>query len=320
MTGSAEESEKHMFRMHQRAAVLAAATMTGALLLTACGSGGEDGGGSGDSGKKPDSLASDGRKADGAKGKNEADIGTLNGSLKEGGAKMQDFAKASAPEWNFARANNNDPCWPENPFDENGKPKPGGEMKFWPDSDGGCAEHGGDFPTFWTGRKCTADEIRITYSMYQATSGFKSAGHPHDFEHIDVIWKKNGSDWTRSDLWLSQHSGHEKVSWKDAESWNADRGSAGKGLEFPRVFVGYGAHALFNDQEVGLKDIASATNDNEYRQADYPAWSDEGGGLVEVHPDGDMYKKFDENDGSWGGTADPSILADTMCDDEKHSR
>ena len=311
-----------MFRIRHRAAVLTTVTATSALLLTACGSSGGGDAGGDESGKKPSSLASKKQKADGATEEGKAGIGTLNEPLKEGGAKMQDFAKASTPEWNYPRANNNDPCWPENPFDENGDPRPGGDVKDWPDSDGGCAEHGGDFPTFWTGRKCTADEIRITYSMYQATSGFEPSGHPHDFEHIDVIWKKDGSDWKRSDLWLSQHKGHEKKAWKDAESSSADRKSAGEGLEFPRVFVGFGAHALFNDQEEGLKDVLSAYTDLEYRQDDYPSWSDEGGGLVEVHPDGEMYKKFKKNSDkeAWGGTADPSVLADTMCDDEKHSR
>ncbi|GAA2627752.1 hypothetical protein [Streptomyces axinellae] len=258
-----------------------------------------------------------------------------NEPQKEGPAHMADFAAASAPQWNFPRANSNDPCWPEDPFDDEGNPKKG-VLNNWPDTDSGChplsdeeadmskeerAEKGvWDFPTFWTARKCTADEVRVTYSIYQATSGFKPSGHPHDFEHIDVVWNKHGEDWTRSKLLLSAHGKHRSVDWDDAESWDADGGSAGKGRELPRIFVGFGSHSMFNDQEKGLKDVASALTDLEYRQADYPQFSatnhgNEENGLVRVEPDGDLYKKFKDNASAFGSAdGNPAALADGMCD------
>lgn len=239
-------------------------------------------------------------------------VAGANNPVPEGPTTLQDIARMSAPEWNFARANRNDPCWPEDPFDGNGNPKPGGDVKNWPDSDGGCAK-GGNFPTFYTVRKCNANEIRASFSIYQATSGFRPSGHSHDFEHIDVIWNKQGNEWTRSQLWGSAHGGHHKYNWNDAESWNADRSSAGKGREFPRIFVGFGSHAMFNNQ-AGLKDVASAYTDNEYRHADYRSWSNQGGGLVEVQPGGNLYNKF-KNANAWGGTTTPAHLADKMCGD-----
>ncbi|MFI2347601.1 hypothetical protein ACH492_11250 [Streptomyces sp. NPDC019443] len=102
----------------------------------------------------------------------------------------------------------------------------------------------------------------------QATSGFKPSGHRHDFEHVEVVWRKNGNDWTRGRLLLSAHGGHRVVAWRDAESWNNDRGHAARGLEHPRIFVGYGSHSMYNNQG-GRKDVISAYTD-EYRHADYP--------------------------------------------------
>ncbi|MFG3256733.1 hypothetical protein [Streptomyces sp. NPDC048172] len=242
-------------------------------------------------------------------------VGEANEPQKEGPATLQDFAAASAPQWNFARANSNDPCWPEDPFNGDGTPKPGGDVKNWPDSDGGCAPHGEYFPTFYTVKKCNPDEIRVSYSIYQATSGFEPSGHPHDFEHIDVVWNKNGDDWTRSKLLMSKHGGHRSTDWDDAESWSADGSGAGLGREYPRIFVGFGSHAMFNDQKEGLKDVASAYTDKEYRQADYPSWSGEEGRLVEVAPDGDLYKKFkDEADAFGKADSNPAKVADEMCE------
>ncbi|MDJ1136059.1 NPP1 family protein [Streptomyces iconiensis] len=301
-----------MLGIRNRVAVLVAATAASALLLTACGGDGGDSGGSDNSGKKPSSSAPKEQKADGA---GKAGIGTLNEPLKEGPASLQDFAKASVPEWNFPRANSNDPCWPEDAFDSSGNPTDGAKTPNWPNSDGGCPKKGSPHPTYYTVKKCSPDKIRVSYTLYMATSGFQpsgeAGGHRHDFEHIDVSWKKNGDDWTRDQLLLSAHGEHRIKNWGDAESWNADRGSAGKGREFPRVFVGWGSHSMFNDQG-GLKDVISQYTDNEYRHADYQSWADTN--LVEVAPDGELYKKFKDNAKAWGSAdGNPAAVADTMC-------
>lgn len=307
-----------MLRIRSRVAVLAASTATGALLLTACGGGGADGGDkSGEDGKKAASSASSAskdrkeQKEQKAAGADKAGIGTLNAPLKEGPATLQDFAKASVPEWNFPRANSNDPCWPEDAFDDEGNPADGAGVPNWPNSDGGCPAKGAPHPTYYTVQKCSPDKIRVSYTLYMATSGFKPSGHPHDFEHIDVSWKKDGDDWTRDQLLLSAHGEHRVKNWDEAESWNADRGSAGLGREFPRVFVGWGSHSMFNDQG-GLKDVISQYTGNEYRQADYQSWGDTN--LVEVAPGGDLYNKFKDNASAWGSAdGNPAAVADHMC-------
>lgn len=236
-----------------------------------------------------------------------------NEPLPDGPSTLQDFARKSVPQWNFPRANSNDPCWPESPFDGNGNPTDGADVQNWPNSDGGCAPHRSPFPTYYTVQKCNPDEIRVSFTIYQATSGFRPSGHRHDFEHVDVVWRKNGNSWTRDRLLLSAHGGHRVVSWGSAESWNNDRGHAARGLEHPRVFVGFGSHSMFNNQG-GLKDVISAYTGNEYRQADYPSWADQGGGLVEVTMDGDLFRRFEANAAAWGSAnSNPGKVARDAC-------
>lgn len=129
------------------------------------------------------------------------------------------------------------------------------------------------------------------------------------------MWNKNGSEWTRSKLLMSKHGDHRSEDWDNAESWYSDGSSAGKGRELPRIFVGFGSHAMFNNQDDGLKDVLSAYTDKEYRQADYRSWSDEGGGLTEVAPDGDLYNKFKDQAGEFGSAdGNPAAVADKMCE------
>ncbi|GAA3194020.1 NPP1 family protein [Actinocorallia longicatena] len=224
-----------------------------------------------------------------------------------------DFAARSVPQWNFPRANGNDPCWPEAAFDSAGAPADGGAVQNWPNSDGGCAPHGSAFPTYYTAQRCSSDEYRVTFTIYQATSGFRPSGHRHDFEHVDVVWRRSGTTWVRDRLLLSAHGGHRVVAWGSAESWDAVRASAGLGREHPRVFVGFGSHSMFNNQG-GLKDVLSAYTNNEYRQADYRVWADQPGGLVEVVRDGALYQAFDANAAAWGSAdSNPAKMAREAC-------
>jgi len=228
-------------------------------------------------------------------------------------ATLRDIALKSVPQWNFPRANNNDPCWPESPFEPNGNPTDGADVQNWPNSDGGCYPVNTPFPTYYTVQNCNADEIRVVFTIYQPTSGFKPSGHRHDFEHVVVTWKKNGGTWLRDQLLLSAHGTHRRKAWSEAESWNANRDSAGLGREYPRVFVGFGSHSMFNNQG-GLKDVISAYTNSEYRQADYPAWADQGGGLVEVTKGGDLYKKFEASASHFGSAdSNPARVANDVC-------
>lgn len=92
------------------------------------------------------------------------------------------------PQWDFARANSNDPCRPEAAFDGNGRPADGGNVQNWPDSDGDCAPNGAPFPTYCTVQEHNADDIRVAGTIHQATGGFRPAGNRHDFEETAASW------------------------------------------------------------------------------------------------------------------------------------
>jgi hypothetical protein len=301
-----------MFRIRSRAAVVVAVTVTSALLLTACGGASK---GSDDSGQKPSSSAQKEQKTDGG-------INYLNMPLPLARTSAMDLVHASVPEWNFTGALGNDPCWPEDAFDPDGTPNDGGDVADWPHSDDTCAVKGSPHPTYFSVRQCGPDQARVSFTIYMATSGFEPSGHPHDFEHIDVVWKLNEgwTEWTRDYLLMSQHSRHGLRAWADAESWNADRGSAGLGREFPRIFVGFGSHAMFNNQN-GHQDVGSAYTGLEYRAADYQSWADTN--LVRVAPDdpNGLYQKFKDNADAWGSAdSNPARTYDTLCTHNEDGR
>ncbi len=232
------------------------------------------------------------------------------------GLSLDEMVRSSAPQWNFPRANNNDPCWPQAAFDADGTPAAGVEPHNWPDSDSGCAPHGAPFPTYYTAKMCDDagnNDVRVSYTIYQALDAFQPSGHRHDFERVIVKWMREGDTWSRNTLYLSSHKTFHVRAWEEVQSLDADRVTAGTGLAFPRIFVGFASHAMFND-EGGLKDVLSSYTDLEYRHGDYPVWADQGAGLVEVAPGGDLYEKFKDNAAAWGSaTSNPAAVADNLC-------
>jgi hypothetical protein len=312
-----------MFRIRKRAATLVAAAAASGLLLAACGGdvGAVDGSAVGD--QKPTSSAQKEQKSDGMNDALVQSVDFSNPPIPVQDSSAMALVNASIPEFNFTGPLGNDPCWPEDAFDSDGTPHDGGNVADWPHAGDTCAGKGSPHPTYFSVRQCEADRVRVSFTLYYATSGFEPDGHPHDFEHVDVEWRLNEgwTEWQRSQLLLSQHGEHEIRPWAEAESWNADRGSAGLGRMFPRIFVGFGSHAMYNDQK-GQQDLGSSLSTHlEYRAADYQSWADTND-LVRVAP-GDpngLYEKFTEHSANeaWGGTEDPANVYDTMCThDEK---
>jgi hypothetical protein len=303
-----------VFRTRNRTAALMATAVTSGLLLAACGA---DGGVSAGSDHEPSPT----QKEQKANGTGEGSVDFMNTPLPLVGTGPMELVHASVPEWNFSGGPDNDPCWPEDAFNPDGTPNDGADAPFWPDTDNGCAAKGAPHPTYFSVRQCTHESARVSFTIYMAHSGFKSAGgHAHDFEHIDVEWKFDGAEWTRDRLLLSQHDKHDIKPWAEAESWNADRGSAGLGREFPRIFVGFGSHAMYNNQ-LGRKDVASHTStDLEYRGADYQSWADTN--LVRVAPrdPNGLYEKFTEHRKALGDISDPARTHDTMCTHNEKGR
>ena len=240
------------------------------------------------------------------------------------GSPMDNFVQRARPEWNMARANSHDSCWPAEAIYADGDLNPGAKIGCWPNSNSGCPAVGSAFPTYYTAKVCKPDEIRVAYTLYIPNSGFDSSctihaeqpfdGHTHDFEGVYVVWKRNadGDQWNRDRLIMSRHSDHPSTPWSEVESWDAAWSSAGLGRDFPRIFMGWGSHAMFNNQG-GLKDALSQLYDQEYRHADYPAHDYK---LVEVTEDNNLGKQFEKAKDHFdaGLLGNPVTVAGSLCD------
>ncbi|WP_187415078.1 NPP1 family protein [Nonomuraea sp. PA05] len=247
-----------------------------------------------------------------------ASAGTASDTASDtasGGWSMRDFANWSAPLWLFARAHNNDPCWPQPAFGSDGAPAAGAKVTAWPDSDSGCPRVGTPFPTYYTAKHCNPNEIRVVYSLYLARSYFAGGGHPHDFEYVEVVWNKDANGtWDRSWFLMSTHGKHRGLSWDRAESISGDdRTTVGRGLAHPRAYVGWGSHAMFNGKG-GLRDIVSQLYGQEYRSDTYSSWATESGGLVEVADGSALAARFDAAAAHFGkADSNPARLGRELC-------
>lgn len=232
------------------------------------------------------------------------------------GSPLPSFVSASLPQWNFARANSRDTCWPSAAIDASGAQSPSASRKAWPTAgQGGCPDRWSPFPTYYTVKQCGADQVRVIFNIYFKKDGFSgnlagnALGHGHDFEHIVLVWNRiaDGS-WARDHLLLGRHGDHVYQGWATAESWLPDFSSAGLGYDHPRIFVGWGKHAMFNHQG-GLKDVASQFTDNEYRHADFPYLADN---LQEVTDDNAPARQFDSF--NWGSASStPAVMSRSLC-------
>jgi hypothetical protein len=230
---------------------------------------------------------------------------------------LSNFVAASIPQWYFARANGHDACWPAPAF-VNGAQHAPAPLKAWPDSDTGCPQRGTPFPTYTGVRTCFGTEVRVAFTLYWPKDGFWNAGvkngHAHDFEYVVVGWRYYGNNqWVRSQLWLSTHGKHRvERNWNKVQTLTRLPGenTAGKGGDYPRVFVGYGKHAMFNNQG-GVADIASTTNANEYRHADYPGFLRTS--FVPVTNWNAIGAKFEQY--NWGdASSNPTAVYRKLCD------
>ncbi|MGP3975032.1 hypothetical protein ACTWQF_13685 [Streptomyces sp. 8N114] len=241
-----------------------------------------------------------------------AGVGQADEPLEEGSAHMEDFAWASQPQWNFVKDDN---CWPEKAFDREGNPKQG--KKCITAEDGG--EAGLAFPTYYTAKKCNAgtedEEVRVSYTIYQGIEREGLSAQSHDFEHIDVVWTRNGDNWTRSELLTSEDGEHDSKPWGEAESWNANGDEAGLGKEFPRIWIKPAYHGMSNSEEGDGKGHDFPVPASKNYHGDDKDDEVKGTGLVEVEPGGALYNKFKDNADAFGDeTINPAVVADELCE------
>jgi hypothetical protein len=220
------------------------------------------------------------------------------------------FLSAGMPDWQFARAVGNDACWPSSAFVNGDQQAPSASLNAWPDADSGCAATGSYYPTYATVKTCFGTEVRAIYTLFFPKDGFVGLGHAYDFEHVVVGWTYAGDNkWTRYQLMLSAHGGHRVIrDWTTVESADLNNDNWGYGKEHPSVYVGWGKHAMFNNQG-GLTDLLSQTTDNEYRHADHAG---DNTSLVIVNEGTPIAQKFDEY--NWGSaSSDPTQVSRDLC-------
>ncbi|RIB02526.1 hypothetical protein C2G38_2125062 [Gigaspora rosea] len=92
-------------------------------------------------------------------------------------------------------------------------------------------------------------------------------GHDHDFEGIIVTWKNISGYWYRDELIMSKHHDWRHALWNSVASFNYNGIQEGIGLEFPKIYMGWAKHAMFNDK-------------NTYRSDNYQFWANNS--LIEV--------------------------------------
>ncbi|KAG6073366.1 hypothetical protein E4U16_004732 [Claviceps sp. LM84 group G4] len=125
----------------------------------------------------------------------------------------------------------------------------------WPKSGCDCRNPGlpvgnslTSLPVYFSYKRCSETALRVAYNLFYTKDGFTPRGlfgHAFDWERVVVVWNKTGSDWTPSQLFLSQHKGYQRVDWSQIEStFQADdakkpRGGCDgqKNLDHPKIWI-----------------------------------------------------------------------------------
>ncbi|KAG6299926.1 hypothetical protein E4U09_007629 [Claviceps aff. purpurea] len=195
-----------------------------------------------------------------------------------------------------------------------GKQAAPSKLCSWPKSGCDCRNPGlpvgnslTSLPVYFSYKRCSETALRVAYNLFYTKDGFTPRGlfgHAFDWERVVVVWNKTGSEWTPSQLFLSQHKGYQRVDWSQIEStFQADdakkpRGGCDgqKNLDHPKIWI----------------DVFSQLTDNAYRSDDwwyFPKTEDYilADSSTEV---GKLIASFD-----WGDAdSTPPRVADGLCD------
>ncbi|KAK2594315.1 hypothetical protein QQS21_007960 [Conoideocrella luteorostrata] len=169
-----------------------------------------------------------------------------------------------------------------------GKQATPSELCSWPNSGCDCRNPGvpvgnplPSFPVYYSFSKCSDTSIRIAYNLFYTKDGFspnKIFGHPLDWERAVVVWNKTDTaQWTPAQLFLSQHTGYQRINWDQIESTfttedaNKPRGGCDdqKNLDHPKVYIASAKHDIHMDKNTGWIDVFSQLTDNAYRSDDW---------------------------------------------------
>ena len=222
------------------------------------------------------------------------------------------WARQSSPQWFFARAKvgwvKRDSCWPAQAINGDGSQAAAASLKDWPTAgQGGCPSANSAFPTYFTVKRCTRTEVRVGYTLFFPKDGFTVGGHAYDFESAVVVWRLRSGRWQRDRLLMSRHGAFVGKPWSSVWWDGADNGR-----QRPRLYVGWGKHAIFNEEGGSPAGVLNDELRNGAYSADANSW------LVEVRKTARgngrnwLAARFDEK--SWGSAnTTPAVLAQRLC-------
>ncbi|KAI5789698.1 hypothetical protein DFH27DRAFT_614318 [Peziza echinospora] len=195
----------------------------------------------------------------------------------------REIAWASRPMWHFGESRDNKPCYPSAALTPDGL-QHGVNPTLYPNAAEGCPDPGprgggaNPFPTYFTVTSCDPNELRVAYHLYFVKDGWSDAviakGHMHDWERIIVTWKRNPATkfWTRTNLLKSAHSGYMEDSWGGIQNTFDEALTSeqnGKDKDHPKIYVGWGKHAMFSQRNTAFNDRISQGCGREFRSDDW---------------------------------------------------
>ncbi|KAG5923536.1 hypothetical protein E4U42_004922 [Claviceps africana] len=165
------------------------------------------------------------------------------------------LAMKAQPMFLMGQMLNHPPCIPTLAT-PGGKQAPPSALCPWPDA--GCHCRNPDtpvgnplagFPVYFSYKRCSETAVRIAYNLFYTKDGFapqRLFGHAFDWERVVVVWNRTGIEWTPSQLFLSQHTGYQRVDWSRIESTfdevDAKKPRGGchgqKNLDHPKAWIG----------------------------------------------------------------------------------
>ncbi|KAG5989667.1 hypothetical protein E4U54_004285 [Claviceps lovelessii] len=214
------------------------------------------------------------------------------------------LAMKAQPMFLMGQMLNRPPCIPTFAT-ANGQQAPPSELCSWPNAGCHCRNPNTpvgnpltSLPVYFSYKRCSETAVRIAYNLFYTKDGFaprRIFGHAFDWERVVVVWNKTENQWTPSQLFLSQHTGYQRVAWSQIES-TLDTADAKK----PRG----GCHGQKNLDHPKLTDNAYRSDDWWY----FPKKED----YILADPStetGKLIASFD-----WGDAdSTPPLVAEGLC-------
>ncbi|QUC17383.1 uncharacterized protein UV8b_01624 [Ustilaginoidea virens] len=137
------------------------------------------------------------------------------------------------------------------------------------------------FPVYFVYSQCSNSSVRVAYNLFYTKDGYTPEnlfGHPLDWERVVVVWNRTRPDeWSPSRLFLSQHTGYQRIDWGRIKNTFATGDSARprggcdgvKNLDHPKVYIANAKHDMHQEKKTAFVDVLSQLTDNAFRSDDW---------------------------------------------------